>query len=190
MLTTCYRREPCADTREGIGEVSVAVRIAMMIEHRKRRCTECRGCQRGRRQYRLYCNGEVQLSSAVSKELMDVRKQALCRDLGEVYLSLTVVSRTRKERRYSEFEDERDKPVGCRHSTDDSGEQRGASLGGVERGKGCNQRKSAKPKHVTHTGWERVSQAVERIRQAVKRNPKEKLTALLHHISVDTLCYN
>ncbi len=32
-----------------------------------------------------------------------------------------------------------------------------------------------------------VSQAVERIRQAAKRNPKERLTALLHHITPDTL---
>ena len=39
-------------------------------------------------------------------------------------------------------------------------------------------------------GRESVSQAVERIRQAVKRDPKEKLTALLHHISVDTLCWS
>jgi len=34
-----------------------------------------------------------------------------------------------------------------------------------------------------------VSQAQARIRQAVTRNRKEKLTALLHHISVDTLRY-
>ena len=32
-----------------------------------------------------------------------------------------------------------------------------------------------------------VSQAVERIRQAAKRNPKQKLVSLLHHISVDAL---
>ncbi len=32
-----------------------------------------------------------------------------------------------------------------------------------------------------------VPQAVERIRQAVTRNPKERLTALLHHITPDTL---
>src|SRR6516164_9706292 len=34
-----------------------------------------------------------------------------------------------------------------------------------------------------------VSQAQARIRQAATRNRKEKLTALLHHISVDTLRY-
>ena len=32
-----------------------------------------------------------------------------------------------------------------------------------------------------------VPQAVERIRQAAARNPKERLTALLHHITPDTL---
>ncbi len=73
MLTTCCRREPCADTREGIGEVSVAVRIAAMIEHRKTGLLESRDFSPGRRQYRLYCNGEVHLISAVSKESMDVR---------------------------------------------------------------------------------------------------------------------
>ena len=39
-------------------------------------------------------------------------------------------------------------------------------------------------------GRESVSQAAERIRQAVKRNPKEKLTALMHHITEDTLCWS
>ena len=34
---------------------------------------------------------------------------------------------------------------------------------------------------------ESAEQATERIRQAVKRNPQERLTALLHHVSVDAL---
>jgi len=34
---------------------------------------------------------------------------------------------------------------------------------------------------------EAVSQARDRIREAVNRNNKEKLTALLHHVSVDVL---
>ena len=37
---------------------------------------------------------------------------------------------------------------------------------------------------------ERVSQAAERIRQAVKRNPKEKLTALMHYSTTDALCWS
>lgn len=32
-----------------------------------------------------------------------------------------------------------------------------------------------------------MSQATERIRQAIRRNPKEKLTALLHHVNEDSL---
>ena len=35
--------------------------------------------------------------------------------------------------------------------------------------------------------WDRVSQGIERLRQFVKRNPKEKLTTLLHHVNVDSL---
>ena len=32
-----------------------------------------------------------------------------------------------------------------------------------------------------------VSQAVDRIRRAIARNPKERLTALLHHVTVEAL---
>ncbi len=35
--------------------------------------------------------------------------------------------------------------------------------------------------------WARVHQGIERIRGFVKRNPKEKLTTLLHHINADSL---
>ncbi len=41
MLTTNFRREPCAGTREGAGEASVAVRIVAMIEQRKEPFSEC-----------------------------------------------------------------------------------------------------------------------------------------------------
>ena len=74
MLTTCCRREPCAEIREGISEVSVAVRIAAMIEHRKLISPECRDCQNGRRQHRMFCYGEVRTSSAVSEEFRDVHR--------------------------------------------------------------------------------------------------------------------
>ena len=35
--------------------------------------------------------------------------------------------------------------------------------------------------------WESVSQAIGRIRQFVKREPRERLTTLLHHVTVDAL---
>ncbi len=35
--------------------------------------------------------------------------------------------------------------------------------------------------------WASVHQGIERIREVVQRNPKEKLTTLLHHISVESL---
>jgi len=34
---------------------------------------------------------------------------------------------------------------------------------------------------------ERVSQALDRVRQAARQRKKEKFTALLHHVNVDTL---
>ena len=80
------------------------------------------------------------------------RMYALDRDLGGLCLTLqAVLTRSRKERRQSESEDEQGKAVGCSHNTVECGEQRGAGLGGVERGKGCNQGESAKPKHVPYT---------------------------------------
>ena len=36
-------------------------------------------------------------------------------------------------------------------------------------------------------GWDRVCQGIDRLRQFVKRNPKDKLTTLLHHVNVDSL---
>ena len=42
--------------------------------------------------------------------------------------------------------------------------------------------------HTHHAQeWARVSQGIDRLRGYVKRNPKEKLTTLLHHINVDSL---
>ena len=35
--------------------------------------------------------------------------------------------------------------------------------------------------------WESMSQATDRIRQFVKRDPRERLTTLLHHVTVDAL---
>ena len=35
--------------------------------------------------------------------------------------------------------------------------------------------------------WESVSQAAERIRQFVQREPGKRLTTLLHHVTVDAL---
>jgi RNA-directed DNA polymerase len=48
-------------------------------------------------------------------------------------------------------------------------------------------RKAGLQSTVRTQGREAVSQAQDRIREAVNRNKKEKLTALLHHVSVDVL---
>lgn len=48
--------------------------------------------------------------------------------------------------------------------------------------------RNASPQNTVRTqGRDAVSRAQARIREAVERNPQEKLTALLHHITVDTL---
>ncbi len=48
-------------------------------------------------------------------------------------------------------------------------------------------RKAELQSTVRTQGREAVSQAQDRIREAVNRNKTEKLTALLHHVSVDVL---
>ena len=72
-------------------------------------------------------------------------------------------------------------------STDEAGEQGGPTRGGVGGGKRRDQRNARLQSTVRTQSREAVSQAQSRIREAVTRNKKEKLTALLHHISVDAL---
>jgi len=54
-------------------------------------------------------------------------------------------------------------------------------------GRGGTKRNAELQSTVRTQGREAVSQAQARIREAVNRNKKEKLTALLHHVSVDVL---
>src|SRR5579859_7544748 len=54
-------------------------------------------------------------------------------------------------------------------------------------GSGGTERNAGLRSMVRTQSREAVSQAQARIREAVNRNKKEKLTALLHHVSVDAL---
>src|SRR6266508_5549995 len=56
----------------------------------------------------------------------------------------------------------------------------------VERRAGAKGNASQQSTHRTQ-GRERVSQALERVRQAARQRKKEKFTALLHHVSIDCL---
>src|SRR3989475_1666984 len=56
----------------------------------------------------------------------------------------------------------------------------------VERRAGAKGNASQQSMHRTQ-GRERVSQALERVRQAARQRKKERFTALLHHISIDCL---
>ena len=62
-----FLREPCAGSREGAGEASVAVRMGRAMEHRKGDGPGCRGFQIGRRQHREHRIGEMLASPAVSE---------------------------------------------------------------------------------------------------------------------------
>src|SRR5215510_1092609 len=61
-----------------------------------------------------------------------------------------------------------------------------SAAGSVE-GDDGTKRNAERQSTVRTQGREAVSQAQHRIREAVNRNTKEKLTALLHHVSVDVL---
>src|ERR1700675_2333560 len=56
----------------------------------------------------------------------------------------------------------------------------------VEPRAGAKGNASQQSTHRTQ-GRERVSQALERVRQAARQRKKEKFTALLHHVSIDLL---
>ena len=56
----------------------------------------------------------------------------------------------------------------------------------VEPRAGTKRNASEQSTHRTQ-GRERVSQALDRVRQAARQRKKEKFTALLHHVSVDLL---
>ena len=64
---TTFLREPCAGSREGAGEASVAVRMDGAIEQRKDDGPGCRGFRIGRRQHRRHRFGEMQAGPAVSE---------------------------------------------------------------------------------------------------------------------------
>lgn len=87
----------------------------------------------------------------------------------------------------AEVRDARCGEVGLIQSTEEVGEQRGLCCGGADGGKGGT-KGNADPQSTVRTQSRRaVSQARARIREAVNRNREEKLTALLHHVSVDCL---
>src|SRR5947199_9091706 len=76
---------------------------------------------------------------------------------------------------------------GATQSTAEVGEQRGLCCGGADGGKGGTKGNADSQSTVRTQSRKAVSQAQVRIREAVNRNRKEKLTALLHHVSVDCL---
>ena len=64
MSRSTIRREPCSDTREGVGEASVAARVGRVLSAETDMFRMCRGSSHGRRQYRVRRHGEVLPASA------------------------------------------------------------------------------------------------------------------------------
>ena len=73
------------------------------------------------------------------------------------------------------------------HCSNEAAEQSRATGGGGGGAKGGDQGEHGPAKHAPNSIRESVSQALERVRIAARQRKKEKFTALLHHISVETL---
>ena len=105
--------------------------------------------------------------------------------LGDLHVTRMVVCGSRKQKANLEWT-MNDMKVGYGVVLE-RGEQRNGSFGGVSGGKDVTKRNMrGQSTHQTQS-WESVSQATERIRKVAEGKPKEKLTALLHHVTVDAL---
>ena len=82
---------------------------------------------------------------------------------------------------------EYDGEVGLARGSGEAGEQGGFGRCGVCGAKGRGQGECGSAKHGPDAARAAVSNAQTRIRDAVTRNRQGKLTALLHHISIDVL---
>ena len=67
MSRSTIHREPCSDTREGVGEASVAARVGRVLSAETDMFRMCRGSSHGRRQYRVRRYGEAQPDIAASE---------------------------------------------------------------------------------------------------------------------------
>jgi hypothetical protein len=95
--------------------------------------------------------------------------------------------RAARGRSEAEARDERCGEVGPTRRTKEVGEQCGWCCGGADGGKGGTKGNADLQSTVRTQSRRAVSQAQDCIREAVTSNSKEKLTALLHHVSVDCL---
>ena len=77
--------------------------------------------------------------------------------------------------------------VGPPHSTDEPAEQRRATFGGGWGGKGRAKENIVRSHTSPTQSGERVSQGRSGVREAAQRRKQERLTALLHHVTVDLL---
>ena len=178
-------REPCVGSREGAGEASVAVRMDGAIEQRKDDDSGCRGFQIGRRQHHMHRYGEMHAGPAVSENPCTSARllsgpwevfQPPHRRMGphrEWRMPKPVMNGWKKS-------DEAVRPVmvankGARAPAEPS-EERASTKGNP----GCQSTRRTQSRGS-------VPQAAIRIREAAKRNPKGRLTALFHHITPETL---
>src|SRR5215467_8133766 len=111
----------------------------------------------------------------------------LCGNREIFVLPSVVVPRAASGRPEAVADDARDEEVTLVDSTCEAGEQSEQSAAESVEGDDGTKRNAELQSMVRTQGREAVSQAQDRIREAVNRNKKEKLTALLHHVSVDVL---
>jgi hypothetical protein len=116
-----------------------------------------------------------------------VRDPGMCRRSYAREPGDLAIGRSATAARRAVADDARSRGVRLCHSSREADEQSGPNRSGAGGAKGRAERNASQ--HSTHRtqGRERVSQALERVRQAARQRKKEKFTALLHHISIDGL---
>ena len=181
-----FLREPCVCAREGAGEASAAVWAGRAIEQRKDNDPGRRDFRNGRRPHRLSRFGERHAGPAVSETPMHVRTPSVG-TLGGLRTALPVVAGPHRERRNpkpvmdgSKKSDEAIVPAmpankGA-HAPAEPAEERAATEGNPAGGSTRRTQRRAS-----------VPPAASRIRTAAERNPKERLTALFHHLTPEAL---
>ena len=179
-------RESCAGCREAVGEALTAARVGGVLSTETIVFPSAEAVSAAEGEIGHAGRDEAWTGSAVSKHAVHARTS----NIGnwEIFESCRRITAGIAEgRRKAEAEDARREEVRRGHSSEESGEQPDASRAEPP------ERRAAINGNPGGTDMSRVQDrenmpsGAERIRQAARRKPKEKLTALLHHLTPETL---
>ena len=184
-ITNHFRPESCAGRCEAAGEALTGARTGRAIEHRKIRRLARRDSEPRRRQHRHHRHGEGMEGATVSKNPCTFVRPSSGPGMSSFCPGSRTGAAAGRRIPYPMM-------YGMKKSDEAIVPLKAANKGAQAPAESPEGRASTKGNlrdQSTHRtqGRDGVSQAVERIRQAATRKPREKLTALLHHITTDAL---